>query len=1128
MPAIRAPESPSSKHMRQIDDLSQIYRTAYPSSPRPDLSEQPLPTLSPPEPPNFTALAAERSTKRKYVEASAATTGHTQAFSDSFVSLAMGEEDNLSKLYENNYEEAPRQENLDALVSLTERSPPKPSFGSRALSMGDLKSPPVEKRTPILSRFLELNRRELLERTQSGREIPMVSPVTEPTMDSGSLLAERFLALAQSIPDLEGSLEKEDAKPTEKEDSIRQAQTNDSSNKDSRLNNAESKIEASSRVSRMDSTRESLADSRLSRLDDASFDTYRELEAILLETREEFGAELSMDLIAAVKKAASSDIDPDSLHDSASLFMEHIATESAAPSTDESTLHGIAIELRRKLSASMASETSHSLSEFVLALRSKLSESRQGERLGQRQGGPSVRASKHYLDNLVNAASSEMGKELPGEIAEKIRGSSVQADTTKNPSVGWEQLEMLLQQVCEGYDEDTWFEVQEAFFKAWESCSNFDVSGQISRKISKWGQASGYISAVSESSVSALMDDPDDFDQFQDIFEEMKRIHGQIPREVLDRLKFDNSTTSSVSDFEYSRELGESMTSGHLKGLEDSGSASLEYSQSVHHEQSQSSFSYSSASPGSTRNSPYGARNAVHMEASEVERLGLIREEDRSESQTSSSASREVPISHTSSESQDRTSSLRRSASKCNSTVSSLSSSVHTHGSDGEYSIELNSGESDTIRDSPGSVRSGSKSIQSAPSTTKPVTRSPIERTHSTHSIQSTHSVTVNRTLGPDILKELQKKYTGDMPDELILVLKNSILIPYSMNSDEDLSIILRECESLSQRSLPADLVLAVREASVSVRNPSTSSRSRRGRLIKQHSGSFRSTSRSSGMPSISETGDVGANDDTINMPNAFPGEVKTVTPKRSPFKPARTISRKDSADPGTPMPSLESQVVFGSIDTMNRSGHSTNSGHSFASESDESISLKSLHDDALPERLPDQVSPGTQFNQSEATQLASNTGEGRRLGRDLQMDMGTIHSLSTSMASTIDDRDNDYDSEHSDHTTKSSNRSLQPSTSASSTGYQIGMSSAHSSRQTNDNRERSHSTNISNVSPTSTLASKRLPMGVDVSPPVEGVESDDLATIFAVAARRMSRLVEGKLSAEIDRRPESDRRKST
>jgi hypothetical protein len=52
--------------------------------------------------------------------------------------------------------------------------------------------------------------------------------------------------------------------------------------------------------------------------------------------------------------------------------------------------------------------------------------------------------------------------------------------------------------------------------------------------------------------------------------------------------------------------------------------------------------------------------------------------------------------------------------------------------------------------------------------------------------------------------------------------------------------------------------------------------------------------------------------------------------------------------------------------------------------------------------------------------------------------------------------------------------------------------------------------------------------MGVDVSPPVEGVESDDLATIFAVAARRMSRLVEGKLSAEIDRRPESDRRKST
>ena len=166
--------------------------------------------------------------------------------------------------------------------------------------------------------------------------------------------------------------------------------------------------------------------------------------------------------------------------------------------------------------------------------------------------------------------------------------------------------------------------------------------------------------------LNVLMDDPDDFDQFQDIFEEMKRIHGQVPREVLDRLKLENSTTSSMSDLEYSKDFGESTVSGLLRGLGDSSSAStgLEYSQSIQHDQSQSSFSYSSASPNSNRASPYGARNAVHMEASEVERLGLIREEDQSESQTSSSVSREVQISQASSESHDAQSSLEGAGSK--------------------------------------------------------------------------------------------------------------------------------------------------------------------------------------------------------------------------------------------------------------------------------------------------------------------------------------------------------------------------------------------------------------------------------------------------------------------------------
>lgn len=201
-------------------------------------------------------------------------------------------------------------------------------------------------------------------------------------------------------------------------------------------------------------------------------------------------------------------------------------------------------------------------------------------------------------------------------------------------------------------------------------------------------------------------------------------------------------------------------------------------------------------------------------------------------------------------------------------------------------------------------------------------------------------------------------------------------------------------------------------------------------------------------------------------------------------------------------------------------------SGHSAASESDESISLKSLHDDVASEPLTNQSSPRTKFNQSEATQLASNTVQvASRLGRDLQMDMGTLHSFSPSMDSTIEDLDDEYDS---DHTTKSSNRSLQPSISVSSIGFQLGMSSEHTiSTRGEEKKERSNSTsNISTVSRTSTLASKRLPIGVDASPPVDGVESDDLTEIFAVAARRMSKLIEGKLSAEIDRRPGNERGK--
>ncbi|KAL3923469.1 MAG: hypothetical protein SGILL_001639 [Bacillariaceae sp.] len=521
VPAMNAPKSPTAKHLRQIDDLSQIYKTAYPSSPRPDLSQQPLPTLSPPGPPDFTALAAQRSLKRRSLQEIASRSG-----------LDAEDEDDLSKLYRKAFDnEGGKIEHSDERPSFTERSPPKPSFGSLNSN---------ERRTPILSRFLELNKRELLERTQSGREIPMVSPVTEPTMDSGSLLAERFLAFAQTIPDLEGAPEAEESETVLTDDPRKDLVRSESADVSLVDDNRESGAEG------VDSSRESRGDSRSSRLEEASFDTYRELEAILLETKQEYGEDLSMDLVEAVKQVASSAKEQDSLGDSASLLLEHIATDSEAPSTDDSTLHGIAIELSRHFSTSANSEASYSLADLVHALRTKLAESKMTER----KPGPTVLASKHFLDNLVNAANSELEEKLPSEIADKIRRSSLEADTTRVPPISWDRLEVLLHEACEGYDEDTWFEVQEAFFKAWESCSSSSISSRpVARKTANWGQASGYISAVSDGSVSALVDNSGDFDQFQDIFEEMQRIHGRVPQELLDRLKLEGSGTStSISD----------------------------------------------------------------------------------------------------------------------------------------------------------------------------------------------------------------------------------------------------------------------------------------------------------------------------------------------------------------------------------------------------------------------------------------------------------------------------------------------------------------------------------------------------------------------------------------------------
>lgn len=97
--------------------------------------------------------------------------------------------------------------------------------------------------------------------------------------------------------------------------------------------------------------------------------------------------------------------------------------------------------------------------------------------------------------------------------------------------------------------------------------------------------------------------------------------------------------------------------------------------------------------------------------------------------------------------------------------------------------------------------------------------------------------------------------YNKKLPKELKYVLANSTGLQAAMNTDEELDIIQQEFESACGSCLPADLLLALREASVTLRTPSSSKRTRKS-LVTRSSSTVRTVSRSSGMPSIQEKSD--------------------------------------------------------------------------------------------------------------------------------------------------------------------------------------------------------------------------------------------------------------------------------
>eukprot|EP00536_Pseudo-nitzschia_multiseries_P005843 jgi/Psemu1/303667/fgenesh1_kg.117_\ len=76
---------------------------------------------------------------------------------------------------------------------------------------------------------------------------------------------------------------------------------------------------------------------------------------------------------------------------------------------------------------------------------------------------------QEYLYPLVNEAEDELGIEIPTDIVEGIyRGLQLKFTEGEN-DIEWDDFEEILEEACQGLDEDSWFDIQEAFFNVWET-----------------------------------------------------------------------------------------------------------------------------------------------------------------------------------------------------------------------------------------------------------------------------------------------------------------------------------------------------------------------------------------------------------------------------------------------------------------------------------------------------------------------------------------------------------------------------------------------------------------------------------------------------------------------------------
>jgi hypothetical protein len=541
---------------------------------------------------------------------------------------------------------------------------------------------------------------------------------------------------------------------------------------------------------------------------DDSADASAELNAIIAETQAEFGMELPSELVEALMSTSISSL----VSDADTMTMSEVSsmTMQALREEDETTNGG------------------SNKKEFVAALQKKLSIS--SER--------SARSAAVRLEFICNA-EKELNAPIPKDIIQALRTvdkfhKSSHGRTTVSV-FGRDKLERTLVEAAEIIGRPIGPEKLLDAFRRASSAIKVPSDGPEESKyqdgdVSTQADASGYFSAVSESDGNSVSLDGFSEDRTQEIIKETDNLEWEVEdlaREKLRTLPGEDKNQDSL-DLDYSASTFASLGSSNSKYLPSDNRSvpdkSLVQTTEGEKQTELEKFIYEATKE-------YGKPLPPEV----VLAVSSMSESILSDSQLDSVIDQTEKIYGELLSNALRKASIKSAAYSTISSATTLDNSNNS--SESEWTVD-DALELGGLLDMDMNEKDEKQSEPSPPPTSTPGTP---------------HKVPPSKNIGQGLLVGVQKTYKEKFPLELSYVLTRSSALQSAMNTDEEIQIIMSECEEMSGKRLPADLLLALREASVANRGSDNSSRSKRSRMIRQSSASFRSSSRSSEMPSIQE-----------------------------------------------------------------------------------------------------------------------------------------------------------------------------------------------------------------------------------------------------------------------------------